>query len=275
MVVDERFWVLFLDWSGLVHEGSPEPVRTSDECERATFFPGLALSYVQNLLRIDSRQDGDRGALIALSGLGVPTRLTRRQLRSRVAGAAGNLRELGVRPGDRVVAVAGNNAEVVIASLATAAVGASFSSASPEMGVASLLGRFEQLRPSVLMANFISPHGPASPGLASRIGQLANALPSLTNVISLDEAPAPKGLPVPVHRLSDLVGRDDDEECFDWPAFPFNHPLFVLFTSGTTGRPKCLVHGAGGTLLEHAKEHRLHVDLRPGSDFSSTPRQRG
>lgn len=255
-ITDNRaFWRLLLDWSDLDFDGSPEPVCDDDRCERATFFPRLSLSYAENLLR----GDPDRPALAAHHASRPPDRLTRGELRERVLGVAGHLREIGIGPGDRVAAVAGNNAEAVIAALGCAAAGAAFSTAAPDMGAPAVLSRFEQLSPKVLMAS-LADAGQGPPGAqADRAAEVAAGLPSLTRLVALDDGPVPAGIRVPVDRLSEIEGRSGD---FD--RFPFNHPLFVLFTSGTTGRPKCLVHGAGGTLLEHVKEHRLHVNLRPG-----------
>ncbi|MFL5865476.1 MAG: acetoacetate--CoA ligase, partial [Thermoleophilaceae bacterium] len=252
-----RFWELFLNWSGLLYEGSPQRVCTDDRCEQATFFPDLRLNYAENLLRIDSPADGERPALVAHHAGRPPERLTRRQLRSRVLAAAEQLRRLGVGSGDRVAAITGNNVEAVVGALATAAVGATFSSAAPEMGVPALLSRFEQVAPKLLMANLADEAAPTE--LSKRIGELARSLPSLTAILAFDDGPRPTGLELPVEPLTDA--EPDGEASFE--RFPFNHPLFILFSSGTTGRPKCIVHGAGGTLLEQVKEHRLHVDLGP------------
>ena len=241
-----RFWALFLSWSALLHEGAAAPVCTHDRPEHASFFPRLRLSYVENLLR----GDPERVAVIGLHADRPPQRLTRAELGARVRAVAHGLADLGLAAGDRAAAVAGNNVELVVAGLASTALGATFSSTAPDMGAPALLSRLEQVAPKVLFAN-----------LDGRVPELARALPSLTAVVALDNGPAPDGLRVPVVRLSDLARREVDTR--PWERFPFNHPLFVLFTSGTTGPPKCIVHGAGGTLLEHLKEHRLHVDLRP------------
>ena len=260
-----RFWSLFLSWSGLLREGSPDPVLTDERCERARFFPDLRLNYAENLLRIDSPEDGERTAIVARHAGRPPDRLTRLELRDRVLVVAGHLRRLGVAPGDRVVAVVGNNAEAVIGGLAATAVGATFSSAAPDMGAAALISRFEQLEPVVLMTNLVEGAEAAPTALPDRILEVARALPTLRALIALDDGPVPKGLTLQVQRLSELLrGATGHEGDAEWIRFPFNHPLFVLFSSGTTGRPKCILHGAGGTLLEHVKEHRLHVDLRPG-----------
>jgi acetoacetyl-CoA synthetase len=257
-----RFWLLFLDWSGILREGSHEPVCTDEDCERAEFFPELRLSYVENLLRSADPAALDRPALVARHADRPPDRLSRRELRDRVRGAAAQLAGLGIGEGDRVAAVAGNNAEVAIGGLAAAALGATFSTAPPDMGTPALLSRFEQLAPTVLLANLSGGADAAAATLPERLPELARALPSLAAVVALDDGPIPTGLGLPVERLADQAHAQASDDP-GWRRFAFNHPLFVLFTSGTTGPPKCLVHGAGGTLLEHVKEHRLHVDLGP------------
>ena len=235
-------------------------------CERAVFFPDLRLSYVENLLRIDSPADGERTALVAHRPWGTPERMTRRELRDRRPRASRAIwTTMGVAAGDRVAAMAGNNAEVVIGGLAAAAIGATFSCASPDMGPAAVLSRFEQLEPTVLMANLHAGAEAASVALSDRVAEVAaRAADASRRSIALDDGPVPEGLSAPVHRIADLIAEPMGPAAgwrLRWPRFPFNHPLFVLFSSGTTGRPKCIVHGAGGTLLEHVKEHRLHVDL--------------
>lgn len=248
------FWRLFLEWSDPLRSGEANPVCTDDRCETATFFPNLSLSYPENLLAARTSADDQRVALVARHGDGTRRELSRRELREQVRHLAAHLRGLGVQSGDRVVAVAANNPEAIIGALAAATLGATFSSASPEMGAAAILSRFEQLSPKLLLVT----------ASGESIGPLVAALPSLEAVVTLDDGADPEDVDVPVHRLSDLLASPPPEPLAEgWERFPFNHPLYILFTSGTTGAPKCIVHGAGGTLLEHLKEHRLHGDLGP------------
>lgn len=254
-----RFWGLFLRWSGIRCEGESIPVCTDSLCERARFFPNLHLSYVENLL-CGEPSDDDQIALTVRRASGAREHLSRADLRDRVLRLAGALVALGIGPGDRAVAVAYNNSEIILAALAAAAVGATVSSAAPDMGAPSILSRFQQLEPAILFANLSVPAGGGPLSLPERIAEVARELPSLTSFVALDDGPLPPDLAVPAHRLSDLLRHAPLAGSL--PRFPFNHPLFILFSSGTTGKPKCIVHGAGGTLLEHVKEHRLHGDLR-------------
>jgi acetoacetyl-CoA synthetase len=151
----------------------------------------------------------------------------------------------------------------VIAALAASALGATFSSCSPDLGAFAILARFSPLKPSVLFGNIrAEPWDPGIP-VPARLAEVAAGLPTVQAVIALDDGQVPEGLSLPVYRFADMTIGGADQE-FTWQRHPFNHPLFIMFSSGTTGSPKCIVHGAGGTLLEHVKEHRLHCDLKTG-----------
>jgi acetoacetyl-CoA synthetase len=249
-----EFWQLFTEWcrDPLGIEGDLQPVCVGDECEHAVFFPQLRLNYADALLNTFVA-DADAPAIAAYHADGTVSRFTRGALREEVARAAAALRAWGLKPGDRVAAVLRNDDRAVIAALAVAAVGASLATAAPDMGVDALRDRFVPIAPRLLIAHGAAREHDAGIPLPLKLAQLQRELSSLEKVLLLDSESS-----------WDEFVASADVEPFDWPRFAFNQPLFIMFTSGTTGPPKCIVHGAGGTLVEHAKEHRLHIDLHSG-----------
>ncbi|ONG50406.1 acetoacetate--CoA ligase [Pseudoroseomonas deserti] len=254
------FWTAFLAWSGLRCSGAAQPACEGDAIEIARFFPNLRLNFADNLL--SPAFDDASLALVAVQHGRATQRLTRAELRDRVERVAGALKRLGIGPGDRLGMVSRNGAEAVVVFLAAAAIGASLSTAAPEMGAEAVIDRFSQIEPSLLFAHLAPRPFDTGMPVPERIARLAAGLPSLRGVVALDEGDI-TGFAVPATTLEEMLEGAPLLQA-DWPQLPFDQPLVIMFTSGTTGRPKCILHGAGGALLEHAKEHRLHADLRPG-----------
>ncbi len=252
------FWRLFVAWSGLLVEGEIEPVCQGDDCEHAVFFPSLRLSYVENLLRTDTDVDRSHPAVTSIDESGRTVHLTRSELTDRVLALGGALRELGLAPGDRVAAIARNTTESVVACLAATALGATWSSTSPDLGLEATIERFRLISPTLLFLHGRYAHHGVVRSIGDRVAALRAAVPSLKHVISLDDV-----IEGADTTLAAMIATGRSLTLEQLPRLSWNHPLFVVFSSGTTGLPKCIVHGAGGTLIEHVKEHVLHGDMRP------------
>lgn len=256
-----RFWRCFLDWSGIVYSGDADPVCTDDDCERAVFFPHVRLNLVENLLAIRDPKDAARPALTSLSPSREPVRLTRGELRGSVDRLAYSLAKMGVSSDWRIAMVAQSDQASVIAALAAAGLGALVATGSPDLSAEANLARLSSFQPQLLFCHLSSPFEKTALHLRGLATQLVSALPSLRVVVALDGGEAPGGWRGSIFSLDELIAAG--QEPFAWPRHPFNQPYTVLFTSGTSGPPRGLVHGGGGPLLEHLKAHLFHYDLRP------------
>ena len=252
----DQFWDSIARYFDVKFHQQPSALLGRDEMPGAEWFPGATLNFAEHLLRHRS----DRAALISWLENGERRELSFNQLRMKVGALASWLREQGISPGDRIVGIMPNIAETVVSMLAATSLGAIWSSCSPDFGVQGLLDRFGQVEPSILICCDGYFYNGKQVDCRSKIQQVAAQLPSLKKVVVvpvLQAQPDISGFANGVH-WADTVAKECEPQ---FAPQPFNHPLYIMYSSGTTGMPKCIVHGAGGTLLQHLKEHGLHTDL--------------
>src|SRR3954464_2606887 len=261
----ETFWSEVWDFCGVIaSRKSPDVLVDGDKMPGARWFPDARLNFAENLMR-----RGDRGdAFVLWDERGFRRRLSYSDLTSEVSRAAQALQALGLRAGDRAAAFIPNIPEAAVFALAALSQGIVWSSCSPDFGVEGVLERFGQIEPKVLFcADGYGYNGETHDSL-ERVRATAEQLPTLRKVVvvpHLDPRVDVSDLPKAV-ALGEWLRRFQPA-AIEFAQLPFEHPVFILFTSGTTGKPKCIVHGAGGSLLQSLKTYKLHFDVRPGDRF--------
>jgi acetoacetyl-CoA synthetase len=264
----EKFWEALWNYSGIIHSKTYNKILDERKMPGAKWFDGAELNFAENLLRYRD----DNIALISHREDLPVVRLTFKEVYDRVAACASGLKKLGVVKGDRVVGFVTNVPETVIAMLAATSLGAVWSSCSPDFGIQGVFDRFNQIQPKILFAIESYQYNGKVVNCLDKIGQIAERIPSIERVIKIphfDDLSDENTIKVSEDKsiyFNNILDFTATEISFE--QLPFNHPVYIMYSSGTTGLPKCMVHGIGGTLLQHYKEHALHTNLKRGDLIS-------
>ena len=250
------FWESIWTWFDVIHEQKYTAVLEGDDIRTAKWFTGTRLNFAENLLRYRD----ERVAIRYQREDGTRLSLTYHELYQEVAKTAAAMRKAGITPGVRVAAYITNRPEAVIGMLAAASIGAVWSSCSPDFGFEGVVDRFGQIEPKLLIAVNACQYSGKTIQLTNTLTRMGKAIPSIRQMVIIMPLEAVTDAPENSVLWDDFLLSTDEPLVFG--QFGFDHPLYIMYSSGTTGKPKCIVHGIGGTLLQHLKELGLHTDLK-------------
>ncbi len=254
------FWHSFWKYSDIIHTGKIEIiVNDPTKMPGAKWFSGIRMNFAENLLRYRD----DRTAIIYKGEGRKPHYLTYNQLYNQIEKLAGSLKQIGIKPGDRIAGYLPNMPIAIIAMLAATSIGAVWSSCSPDFGIKGVLDRFQQIKPKLLFTVDGYNYGGKKFNYLDRVQQIAEQLPTLKYVVVnpyLSHSAKVEGIHNGISYSDFLKFANGEKLSFE--TLPFDHPLYIMYSSGTTGKPKAIVHSAGGTLIQHLKELKLHTNLK-------------